>query len=84
MLEEAAVASDTRVSFGFDEMRRAPAFARAAKVLELLEAGAALREAWAVFADTDEVGGPDTRIDLSGDSKVACVDECSDSDDVGT
>ena len=58
-------------SLGLDTIRRAPALVRAAKELELLLAGAALREARAVLADTEEVGGLETRMDRRGDSNVA-------------
>ena len=42
---------------------------RAAKGLELLEGIAELRDAWAVFADTEAVGGPEEKMDLGGGSK---------------
>ncbi len=61
-------------SVGLTGSRRAPALARAANVLELREDGAVLSEAIAVFADTDEVGGLETRIDLRGDSNVAWLE----------
>jgi hypothetical protein len=41
----------------------------AAKGLELLEGVAELKDAWAVFADTDAVGGPEEKIDMGGGSK---------------
>jgi hypothetical protein len=41
----------------------------AASGLELLEGIAELKDAWAVFADTDAVGGPEEKIDLGGGSK---------------
>ena len=40
-----------------------------AKGLELLDGIAELRDAWAVFADTDAVGGPEEKIDRGGGSK---------------
>lgn len=49
--------------------RVAPALVRAATGPELLDGIAVLKEACAVFADTDEVGGPDTKMDLNGGSK---------------
>jgi hypothetical protein len=39
---------------------------RAASGLELLEGPAELKDAWAVFADTEAVGGPEEKIDLEG------------------
>jgi len=46
----------------------------AAKGLELLEDIAELKDAWAVLADTDAVGGPEEKIDMAGGSKnVGCV-----------
>jgi hypothetical protein len=42
---------------------------KAARGLELLDGIAELKEAWAVFADTDAVGGPEEKIDLGGGSK---------------
>ena len=42
---------------------------RAASGLELLDGIAELRDAWAVFADTDAVGGPDVKIERGGGSK---------------
>jgi hypothetical protein len=47
------------------------AFVNAAKEPELLEGIAALREASAVLADTEAVGGPDTNIDRKGGSNEA-------------
>lgn len=41
----------------------------AAKGLELLEGIAELKDAWAVFADTDAVGRPEEKIDMGGGSK---------------
>lgn len=41
----------------------------AAKGLELLEDIAELKDAWAVFADTDAVGRPEEKIDMGGGSK---------------
>lgn len=75
---------DGAESLGLDATRRAPALASAAIVLEVLEAVAALREARAVLADIDEVGGLDTRIDLRGDSNVAWAEGCSGADKEGT
>ena len=55
---------------------------KAAKGLELLDGIAELKDAWAVLADTDAVGGPDEKIDLGGGSKnMACGEDsefCSD------
>lgn len=42
---------------------------KAAKGLELLDGIAELRDAWAVFADTDAVGGPEEKIERGGGSK---------------
>jgi hypothetical protein len=73
LLLDATIGSDEEDSLGLEGARRTPAFARAAKVLVVLEVGAALREARAVLAEMDEVGGLETRMDRIGDSKVACV-----------
>lgn len=51
--------------------RPPPALVRAASEPELLEDTAALREASAVFAETEAVGGPDTKMDRNGGSNVA-------------
>lgn len=42
---------------------------RAASGLELLEGVAELKDACAVFADTEAVGGPEEKIDIGGGSK---------------
>ena len=48
--------------------RDPPAEVKAARGPELLEGFAVLKDAWAVLAETDAVGGPDTKIDLRGGS----------------
>jgi len=45
-----------------------PAFVKAATGFVLLDAIALLSDAWAVFADTDAVGGPETKIERRGGS----------------
>ncbi len=69
LLLEAAGEAEGFVSAAFIFARRLPpAFVRAAREPELLEDTAALREARAVFADTEAVGGPDTKIERNGGS----------------
>lgn len=67
---------DEAGAFGASEglvlARLAPAFANAAKEPDPFVGDAALNDAWAVFADIEDVGGLEMRIDLIGDSKVAC------------
>jgi hypothetical protein len=51
--------------------RLPPAFVNAANDPEVPEDTAALREASAVFAEIEAVGGPDTKIDRNGGSNAA-------------
>jgi hypothetical protein len=69
---DAAGEPETIVSVALKLIRRLPpAFVSAAREPELLEDTAALRDARAVFAETEAVGGPDTKIERNGGSNEA-------------
>ncbi len=69
LLLDAGGGAEGVVSVGLGFARRLPpAFVRAAREPELLEDTAALKEARAVLADTEAVGGPDTKIERWGGS----------------
>ena len=71
-IDELDEAGAVDISEGLVVARLTPAFANAANDPDPFVGDTALNDAWAVFADIEDVGGLETRIDLIGDSKVAC------------